>query len=324
MKRTAILIALISTMAYGCYSETEGKLNGDAGLDTSPDGSGEICGNGVDDDGDTLADCGDPDCASECPDAPADVSPDSEDDSPAEEICDNGVDDDGDGFADCLDSDCPPCEDASTDAPEDTPSDTPADLPEDTTPDPEPDVVEDTTDDEVTTCTETPGEVTLTWSLTGHVYDDLRAECWVSGPADDWHPRWQDVVDWTSVPTAGLCTNSSDDDGDTLVDCQDTDGSEDCTSEPTCVADAVAMSTFTISYTLSYAPAMDAWCNFTAFDVVDGAITNQKYAVGMWSSGTYTEHGTLTASSGTCDVTSDVTVEYAGFGTACNYHITLP
>ena len=297
MKRTAILIALISTMAYGCYSETEGKLNGDAGLDTSPDGSGEICGNGVDDDGDTLADCGDPDCASECPDAPADVSPDSEDDSPAEEICDNGVDDDGDGFADCLDSDCPPCEDASTDAPEDTASDTPTDVPSDTAPDPEPDIEADVEDEEVTTCTETPGEVTLTWNISGWTYDFVRVECWVRGtygPLDRWHDgTWSPPVHtpWDSI--------------DGLADNEVTDHWE-------------------VSYTLSYSSGADAYCNFTAFDVVSDVIANQKYAVGMWSSGTYTEHGTLTASSGTCDVTSDVTVEYAGFGTACNYHISLP
>ncbi|MEK6840104.1 MAG: hypothetical protein AABX72_04115, partial [Nanoarchaeota archaeon] len=48
--------------------------------------------NGVDDDGDGLSDCNDPDCVTD----PACVV----------EICTNGIDDDGDGFTDCSDPDC--------------------------------------------------------------------------------------------------------------------------------------------------------------------------------------------------------------------------
>ncbi|MEM7244400.1 MAG: hypothetical protein AAF533_03600 [Acidobacteriota bacterium] len=50
------------------------------------------CGNGIDDDGDTLIDCDDDDCdrTSEC----------------AEIDCNDGEDDDGDGLVDCLDDDC--------------------------------------------------------------------------------------------------------------------------------------------------------------------------------------------------------------------------
>ncbi len=50
------------------------------------------CNNGVDDDGDGLIDCEDPDCDSsnEC----------------IVEICDNGIDDDNDGWIDCSDSEC--------------------------------------------------------------------------------------------------------------------------------------------------------------------------------------------------------------------------
>ena len=50
------------------------------------------CTNGIDDDGDGLVDCDDPDCAAsnEC----------------TVEICDNGIDDDGDGWIDCSDSEC--------------------------------------------------------------------------------------------------------------------------------------------------------------------------------------------------------------------------
>jgi len=55
----------------------------------------EICDNGVDDDGDTLVDCFDPDCtmAANCNTA-------------ITEICDNGIDDDGDTYVDCDDPDC--------------------------------------------------------------------------------------------------------------------------------------------------------------------------------------------------------------------------
>ena len=50
------------------------------------------CTNGIDDDGDGLIDCNDPDCvaSNEC----------------TIEICDNGIDDDGDGWIDCSDTEC--------------------------------------------------------------------------------------------------------------------------------------------------------------------------------------------------------------------------
>ena len=54
-----------------------------------------ICSNGLDDDGDGLFDCDDPDCAD---------SPDCK--TEPETICNNGLDDDGDGLFDCDDSDC--------------------------------------------------------------------------------------------------------------------------------------------------------------------------------------------------------------------------
>ncbi len=52
----------------------------------------EACSNGFDDDGDTLVDCADSNCAAN----PACV----------ESLCANGIDDDRDGYADCADSDC--------------------------------------------------------------------------------------------------------------------------------------------------------------------------------------------------------------------------
>ncbi len=54
--------------------------------------SSEICNNCIDDDGDGLADCLDPDCAGS---------------ASCGEICYNGIDDDGDGQIDENDSDCP-------------------------------------------------------------------------------------------------------------------------------------------------------------------------------------------------------------------------
>ncbi len=50
------------------------------------------CSNGIDDDGDGLVDCDDPDCQNS--------------NSCLVEICDNGIDDDGDGFIDCADGEC--------------------------------------------------------------------------------------------------------------------------------------------------------------------------------------------------------------------------
>lgn len=55
----------------------------------------EICDDGVDNDGDGLTDCDDPDCDSDPSCAP--VEP---------EICNDGIDNDGDGLTDCDDPDC--------------------------------------------------------------------------------------------------------------------------------------------------------------------------------------------------------------------------
>jgi cysteine-rich repeat protein len=56
--------------------------------------STEVCDDAADNDGDTLVDCEDPDCADSCP-------------SPGPEVaCSDGVDNDGDDATDCEDSDC--------------------------------------------------------------------------------------------------------------------------------------------------------------------------------------------------------------------------
>ncbi len=61
-------------------------------------GCAERCFGGVDDDGDTLVDCADPDCSG---------SPDCD----VESSCTNGMDDDGDDLLDCADPDCDACDD---------------------------------------------------------------------------------------------------------------------------------------------------------------------------------------------------------------------
>ncbi|TNE84678.1 MAG: hypothetical protein EP330_28830 [Deltaproteobacteria bacterium] len=52
----------------------------------------EVCDNGVDEDGDGRVDCDDPDCADEPWCAP--------------ELCDNGIDDNGNGLVDCEEPSC--------------------------------------------------------------------------------------------------------------------------------------------------------------------------------------------------------------------------
>ncbi len=62
----------------------------------------EHCDNDIDDDGDSFADCGDPDCVGHpsCPPGGGvEASP---------RLCRNGVDDDGDGTIDCDDPSCRP------------------------------------------------------------------------------------------------------------------------------------------------------------------------------------------------------------------------
>ena len=60
----------------------------------------EQCTNGVDDDGDQLVDCADPDCAQNEACLPTPPPP------PPAENCSNGKDDDGDELVDCADPDC--------------------------------------------------------------------------------------------------------------------------------------------------------------------------------------------------------------------------
>jgi len=93
------------------------------------------CSDGIDNDGDTLIDCKDPDCGNESSECGGDDDDDDDsggsgddddsagsgddDDSTSAPVedCSNGIDDDGDGSADCLDGDCtgdPSCGSAFT------------------------------------------------------------------------------------------------------------------------------------------------------------------------------------------------------------------
>jgi hypothetical protein len=106
-------------------------------VDNDCDGStdedcAEICDDSFDNDGDSLVDCDDDDCATECPepdctdgvdndsDGLTDCEdPDCVDDTACIETdCSDGVDDDGDGLTDCEDGDCaddPACVEDCTD-----------------------------------------------------------------------------------------------------------------------------------------------------------------------------------------------------------------
>ena len=71
------------------------------------DGPGpDICGDGLDNDGDRLVDCQDPECAGQ-------AGPEGQRCQLTETICGDGLDNDGDGAVDCDDPGCassPPCQ----------------------------------------------------------------------------------------------------------------------------------------------------------------------------------------------------------------------
>jgi hypothetical protein len=75
-----------------CGGETSERPSSDAGA--------EICSGGVDEDGDGLVDCSDPDCSGVTICGSPIYS------MPFEGDCANGIDDDGDGYVDCTDPDC--------------------------------------------------------------------------------------------------------------------------------------------------------------------------------------------------------------------------
>ena len=75
----------------------DGGMCGHAAIANCPATHENDCGDGVDNDGDGLVDCADPDCATapRCAPRPA-----------PHEVCGNCIDDDGDGLTDFEDPDC--------------------------------------------------------------------------------------------------------------------------------------------------------------------------------------------------------------------------
>jgi hypothetical protein len=73
--------------------------------------TGEICGNGIDDDNDGALDCGDSECAGTTTCGTGCICPGGNG-MPTEVACADGIDNDGDGLTDCLDPDCPRCQGA--------------------------------------------------------------------------------------------------------------------------------------------------------------------------------------------------------------------
>jgi hypothetical protein len=101
----------IRATSYSLTVRTTNYRDGAASVTVQPGQSTEVtilqtpleqCSDGTDNDGDSLADCDDPDCTLGCPEAD----------------CANGWDDDGDGYADCQDPGCqgdPACSEICTD-----------------------------------------------------------------------------------------------------------------------------------------------------------------------------------------------------------------
>lgn len=88
--------------AQGSDSATDASV--DASVDAPSGLPGEICGNHVDDDGDTLVDCADPECPA---DTTCGVGCGCVAGVPTENACMDSLDNDRDGQRDCLDADCP-------------------------------------------------------------------------------------------------------------------------------------------------------------------------------------------------------------------------
>lgn len=105
--------------------DTETATEGGEDTEFVPGGdeTGEVCGNGVDDDEDGYMDCADSECVDDASCVPEDevcddgidndldgrvdcIDPDCGDQIECQEICNNGIDDDGDGFVDCEDPTC--------------------------------------------------------------------------------------------------------------------------------------------------------------------------------------------------------------------------
>jgi hypothetical protein len=89
---TIVLVFAFALFLVACDDDNSSNNNTNNVNNINNTNNPEICDNGIDDDGDTMTDCADTDCATalEC----------------NLEICDNGTDDNGDGAVDCDDEDC--------------------------------------------------------------------------------------------------------------------------------------------------------------------------------------------------------------------------
>ena len=162
-----------------------------------PDGGNkEICGNQIDDDGDGLTDCADPDCKNDpsCAGTP--------------EVCTNGFDDDGDGFVDCQDTDCKNHPSCTTKPKEQCTNGIDDDS----------DGLTDCNDPDCfnhSSCKSTPENCTNGYDDDGDGLIDCKdPQCFT-------HPACKKTEN---------CTNKVDDDGDGLADCYD----PDCYNHPAC------------------------------------------------------------------------------------------
>ena len=182
----------------------------------------EECDNGVDDDGDGLVDCDDPDCAG-FPDCVGGV-----------EICDDGLDNDGDGLIDCDDLEScntfPACDYGDGDC---------------CTDNGDPGCENELGEDCV--CAIDPYCCEVTWdSICADEFEnDCGGTC--GGPISEVCDNGADddgdgLIDCDDAdcdlfpgcigPTFELsCTNGVDDDGDGFVDCDDSD----CAADPNCL-----------------------------------------------------------------------------------------
>jgi hypothetical protein len=157
---------------------------------------GENCANGLDDDGDGLVDCADPDCQA----FPACVG--------SKEICNNGIDDDKDGFTDCQDPECKTAANCQS-KPEICSNGRDDDA----------DGLVDCNDPE---CFTAPNCQTRREICNNGIDDDG------DGLVDCKDPQcFGDPACRTRVE---ICTNGIDDDGNGLVDCKD----PQCFSDPAC------------------------------------------------------------------------------------------
>ncbi|MBU1219404.1 lamin tail domain-containing protein [Myxococcota bacterium] len=187
MLRKLLVVSLLATSAFAMSCDPDEK---------SKD---EICNNQVDDDGDGLVDCADPQCAGMAGGANGELC------QSTESRCNDGFDNDGDGQTDCLDTDCASSTECSN-------TETICNDGQDNDGDGETDCDDDDCAD-ATNC-QAGSEI-----CDNEQDDDGDGDV----DCDD-----DDCAAHAHCATAEVCNDGSDNDGDTLVDCQD----PDCNGQP--------------------------------------------------------------------------------------------